>query len=586
MRCLLLLLLALACALDSAPLSPALRSALAGVVAEGGLLIQRLDAFRARVRARLHLEEAIELNERVHRASLQLTPLPTAVPRAFEPGDAHVALEELPGLAALSADTAHAFEHAAQQTRVARAQAAARGAPPPPPSPPAPPPPMTREQRLAARMGVLLARVRALPLLRLHGMGVEEDYQGRVSGWARNVTLEQMLATAPGWQYATTAGRQGAGYQARARDGPAAAPQLHPMVQERPPPAAPTALSPETMPLLGLAYWARPWARQPPGAAPRDPAASTASAASAAEAEAAAEEGLGQSIYLGGPARTLSMLAGVPLLAALRGPGAAGAWDGSGGGAAAPQRFLPSTAAPLDSAYTAQVPTGAMLLDPARGALPFSRRPRLNPAVTNRFGLLTPLVIAFTAEEAWEAGAVRALQAVGVAVAPARGAWEGLAWVTRAVVPRAWLQRARAWGGSAAAALAWHLPAALVEAGEGALWRAAGWAGLQGSATLHTVVQAYFEAAFAARRVWGGAAARAAWAWGVVWGTGAEIFCCTFPAECLDARYRRAEVTALHLALGLAEDLERALRAQVAEAQAELQAAGAAAGSAPPAGAQ
>ncbi len=170
---LLLLLLLLLCPLrptlsSSSPSSlppPALLRAWRDAEAEGRELLQRLAAAAVRLRERLSFEEALEHSERQLREAQRRSPLPTAVPRLFEPGDGHVAVEPLPGL---------------------------------PSSAPSPSAGFSEQQLLTADMGVLVFQSRALPLLRLHGLGVVEDFRGAVTSWSDNVTLEQLLSTAPG----------------------------------------------------------------------------------------------------------------------------------------------------------------------------------------------------------------------------------------------------------------------------------------------------------------------------------------------------------------------------------------------------
>lgn len=540
---------------DGEQLAAAFRNA----ASEGALLLRRLAAFQARVRTRLYLEEAIEHSERMHRSSLMRTPLPTAVPRVYEPGDAHVALEELPGLAPLGEDAAHAREWRAQQARVASAQSRVRAPPSGATATPAPAaavsavPPLSQGERVAVRMGVLLARVRALSLLRLHGLGVEEDYQGRVVAWARNVTLEQLFATAPGFLYATDTARQGAGFLG---ERPAAQGGRDQVLLQQQPLAtmaakgeaeAPNAHS---VPFLSLAYFtplgqphAAEWQGRHQGGVE--------------DGEGKGQQQPAHSLYAAGASRAASLLEGIPLLAE---PPPS---QGSGAAHQQPQ-FLPQGTAPLGAPFRG-APIGSLVLDPSRGQLPYHRRPSLNPAVTHRYGILTPIDIAFTPQEARQAALVRALQGLGLLVSPLRAVVEVGALAARWVLPSKALEGALGLVEAGVEALAWGLPGMAVEGVEGALWWAAQAVGLEGAG--RAVAALYFEVAFAVRYRVGVAASALRWAGGVVWGTGGELFCSICPMECIDRAYRRAEVAALNKVLDFAAELEALVKAEVEELQ-------------------
>lgn len=202
------------------------------------------------------------------------------------------------------------------------------------------------------------------------------------------------------------------------------------------------------------------------------------------------------------------------------------------------------------------------MLDPEGPTLPLSRRAPLNPHATHRYGILTPIAIAFTPQEARVAALVRVLQGVGLVVAPIRGVYEGVRWVGgvvgRGVLPKGWGEErgvGEAWGRAVGQALAsgvWRVAVSLV--GEG-----------RAGALESVLDEVGFTLRWRVRGAWEGAL----WAGGVVWGTGRELASMVFPEQ--DLEYQRAEVTALRLVLLHVEGMEREIREHLREGQEALQ---------------
>jgi len=387
---------------------------------------------------------------------------------------------------------------------------------------------MNPSQRVAATVGLLVARVRALPLLRIHGIGVTEDYQGRVAHWANNVTLEQLLATAPGWPYSLTLNRQGAGYLGKVGAGGA-----KDKAQLFLPPEEDYEEDSSSTSFLGLAY-----RKKGGGAVEGGTGAPTQTPLRPLEEDI--------NLYSGGPSRASLFLSTVPLLRELaRGDSAQRGSERRG--------KLPRGSPPLGSDFSqaaSRPGDGGVLLDPDAPGMPLSQRPPLNPSRTHRYGILTPLSIAHTREEAKVAALVRLLQAMGLLAAPFRAVWECFALMVKALTGVSANRMVEL--GSLAG---WNFMGRVLDGFEQVAWRAAGGLGWEGRA--ESVAQVYNEAKFFVRRWLAGAGEAVRWALGVVWGTGRELFASVFPE--LDMGYHRAEVTALRMVLAHVASLEGAL---------------------------
>ena len=187
---------------------------LTSVVSEGDALSRRLDIAVVRVRARLQFEEAIEDAERIFRARSKLSPLPTALPRAWVSGDIAVSIEEPAGAGALATSILEvvAREAAMRGNGIGSKSNGGQNSGgsekssdgsvtsdkstffPGAATPTAPPP----AAAAAALLGLVIARARALPALRLNGLSVVEDYDGTLATWVDHVPLARFLETPVG----------------------------------------------------------------------------------------------------------------------------------------------------------------------------------------------------------------------------------------------------------------------------------------------------------------------------------------------------------------------------------------------------